>query len=110
MILYLHVSYKNVMLLIKVHAGGKFSSLQKLKICLNYVSEYSVRKKYQIIQKIAEITMTVTKIDYTASFGIFGNISGSFGIQNRLNIGIYIVHTISNIFTLALQKKNATNL
>ena len=54
--------------------------------------------------------MTVTKIDYTAPFGIFGNISGSFSMQNLLNIGIYIVHTISNIFTLALEKKNATNL
>ena len=51
--------------------------------------------------------MTVTKIGWFAPFGI-GNISGSFWIQSCPNIGIYIVRTISNIFALALEKKNAS--
>ena len=54
--------------------------------------------------------MTVTKIDYIVPFGMFGNISGSIWIQNRPNKGIYIVHTISNIFALALKKKKCDQL
>ena len=49
------------MLLIKFYAGGKFFVPSRIKICLNYVSRHSVRRKYQKFQKIAEITMTVTK-------------------------------------------------
>ena len=51
-----------------------------------------------------EITTTVTKIDCFAPFGT-GNIHGSFCMQNSPNIGIYIVHTISSIFVLALEKR-----
>ena len=63
------------MSLIKFHTGGKF--FVPSRICLNYVSKHSVRRKYRKIQKIAKITMTVTKIGCVAPFGI-GNISGSF--------------------------------
>ena len=42
------------MLLIKFHAGGKFSVPSR--ICLNYVSKHSVRRKYLKIQKIANVT------------------------------------------------------
>ena len=45
---------------------------QNLKVRLNYVSRHSVRKEYQKIEKIAEITVTATKIGYFAQFGIFG--------------------------------------
>ena len=54
--------------------------------------------------------MAVTKIGCFAPFGI-GNISGSFWIQNHLNICIYVVHAISNIFVLVLgERKNTTNI
>ena len=66
------------MLLISFMLVESFSFLQEFKICVNYVSRYSVRRKHQKIQKIAEITMTVTKIGYFDPFWIFGNISGSF--------------------------------
>ena len=67
------------MLLIKFQMlVENFSFLQEFKICLNYVSRHTFRRKYQKIQKIANITMSVTKIGYFAPFGIFGNISGSF--------------------------------
>ena len=46
--------------------------------------------------------MTVRKTGYFASLGTFGNISGSFLMQNRPNVGVYMVHNISNIFALAL--------
>ena len=72
-----------------------FSFLQEFKIRLNYVSRPSVRRKYKKIQNTRK--------------SIFGNIIGSFWIQNRSNIGIYIAHTISNILDLALENKNETN-
>ena len=66
----------------------------------NIQSEENTKKS----KKIAKITVTITKIGCLAPFGV-GNISGCFWIQNRLNVCIYIVHTIFNIFVLALGKR-----
>ena len=46
-------------------------------------------------QKIAEITLTATKIRYFA------------WIQHRPNIGLNIVHSITNVFALALKKQKS---
>ena len=94
------------MLLIKFRAVERFSFLQEFKLFLNNVSRNSVKKTPQKVHKIAVITLTVTKIGYFGPFcSIFGNIRGSFWIQNRPNIGIYILHTKSIIFALALEKR-----
>ena len=45
-------------------------------------------KKYQKIQKIAEIGLTATKIGYFPQFGIFGDISGTR--QSQINMFIYL--------------------
>ena len=60
------------------------------------------------IQKIAEIykkKKAATKVGSFAQFGIFGYIIGFLWIQNRPKTLVYIVHTISNFFALALEKR-----
>ena len=79
--------YQNAMFLIKFHGWKVSLSFKNLKFCLNNVSRYSVRKKYQKIQKIAEITLTATNISYSFQFEIFGNISGSR--QSQINLLTY---------------------
>ena len=98
------LSYKKQCCWLSFMLVERFSFLQEFKIRSNYVSKHSVRRKCQKIQKIPKITMVVTKIGCFAPFGI-GNISGSFWIQNHLNICIYVVQAISNIFVLALGKR-----
>ena len=98
------LSYKKQCCWLRFVFVERFWFLQEFTIRLMYVSKHSVRRKYQKIQKIRKITMAVTKIGCFAPFGI-GNISGSFWIQNHLNICIYVVHAISNIFVLVLGER-----
>ena len=49
--------------------------------------------------------MTVTNVCYFAPFGIFSNVSCTFGMKKGPNIGIYIVLTISSIFALVQEKR-----
>ena len=55
-----------------------FCSFKNFGFCLDYISPYSVGRKHQ---KIQEITLTSTKIEHFAQFGIFVYDSGSRQLQ-----------------------------
>ena len=93
------------MLLIKFHAGGKFFVPSRILKLLELRFKTFSQTKIPKIPEILKITMTVRTTGYFASLGTFGNISGSFLMQNRPNIGVYTVRNISKIFALALQKR-----
>ena len=70
---------------------------------MKYVSRYLVKKKKKI-QKIAEITLTATKIGYSNQFGIFGKIDGSRKSQKpQINLLIDFHFLLTN----CKRKKNA---
>ena len=61
----------------KFYDNGKFFTPSRIYNFVWTTFQDVVRRKYQKIQKVTDITVTATKIVYFVQFGMFGDIRGS---------------------------------